>query len=223
VAKALKKTLLYKYYNSMIYFSFFKYTNNSLLPLKKIIKNIYNKKLKINIVNLKHIYLDSNIFAEAITQKLKDRKKRILRVLKMSLNLTKKPQYKKYLKYKKNSSLLLDKNLKNDINLFFKNVGPLNNKYLIFKPSNNKIRLLLYHMKHKIINGIRLQGTGRLTRRLTASRSISKVKYIGSLKNTNSYNNAFMSRGFIKSNLQYTNINNNNRNGAFGVKVSINA
>jgi hypothetical protein len=95
---------------------------------------------------------------------------------------------------------------------------------MILKPSNYKSRLLLYHIRHKIINGIRLQGTGRLTRRLTASRSISKVKYMGSLKNTySSYENIFtvMLRGFMKSNVQYININNNNRNGAFGVKVSI--
>lgn len=79
-------------------------------------------------------------------------------------------------------------------------------------------------MKQKIISGIRLQGTGRLTKRLTAARSISKVKYMGSLKNLNSsYENVstVMLRGFVKSNLQYININNYNRNGSFGVKVSI--
>jgi hypothetical protein len=209
----------------MIYFDANKDYNNNLLPLKKNIKNIYKKKLKINIVNLKHIYLDSNIFAETIIKKLKDRKKRILRVLKMSLSLTKKPQYKKYLKkYIINShTILLDKNL--NINIGSKAFNNnLNNKYLIFKPYNHKVRLLLYHLKHKIINGIRLQGSGRLTRRLTASRSISKIKYMGSLKNTDfSYESIFrnMSRGFIKSNIQYINNNSNNRNGAFGVKVSM--
>lgn len=223
--KNIKKILFYKYYSSMIYFSAYKYYNYNLLRLKKIIKNIYKKKLTINIVNLKHMYLDTNILAETIVKKLKDRKKRVLRVLKLSLNLIKKPQYKKYLKkYIINSHLiLLDKNLNININSNIYNKN-LNNKYLIFKPYNHKVRLLLYHLKHKIINGIRLQGTGRLTRRLTASRSISKMKYIGSLKNTDfSYESIFvnMSRGYIKSNLQYININNNNRNGAFGIKVSM--
>jgi hypothetical protein len=79
-------------------------------------------------------------------------------------------------------------------------------------------------MKQKIISGIRIQGTGRLTKRLTASRSLSKVKYKGSLKNLNSsYENVstVMLRGFVKSNLQYVNINNSSGNGSFGVKVSI--
>ena len=223
--KTFKKELSYQYSSSMIYMDFYKYNNNNLLSLKNIIKKIYNKKVKMNIVSLKHIYLDSNIFAEAITRKLKDRQKRILHVLKMSLSLAKKPQFKMH--FYKNSkietspySILLDQNLNHNIDCLHN----INNKYMILKPSNYKSRLLLYHIRHKIINGIRLQGTGRLTRRLTASRSISKVKYMGSLKNTySSYENIFtvMLRGFMKSNVQYININNNNRNGAFGVKVSI--
>ena len=222
--KTLKKELSYKYSSSMIYLDLYKYNNNNLLSLKNIIKKIYNKKVKMNIVSLKHIYLDSNIFAEAITRKLKDRQKRILHVLKMSLSLAKKPQFKMH--FYKNKietspySILLDQNLNHNIDCLHN----INNKYLILKPYNYKSRLLLYHIRHKIINGIRLQGTGRLTRRLTASRSISKVKYMGSLKNTySSYENLFtvMLRGFMKSNVQYININNNNRNGAFGVKVSI--
>jgi len=78
-------------------------------------------------------------------------------------------------------------------------------------------------MKQKIVTGIRLQGTGRLTKRLTASRSISKVKYMGSLKNINSSYESIstvMLRGFAKSNLQSVNINDYNQNGSFGVNVS---
>jgi len=98
------------------------------------------------------------------------------------------------------------------------------NKYLFKKPSNYKSRLLLYHLKHKIVSGVRLVGSGRLTRRLTASRSISKHKYMGSLQNLESSRQGLstvMLRGYMKANLQYTNINSYNRNGAFGVKVSV--
>jgi hypothetical protein len=236
-----KKGFLYKYYCSMLYFNGYIFNANNLLPLKEILKKIYHKKVELNIINLKYLYLDSNIFAEAITKKLKDRQKRVLRVLKLGLKLTKKPYFKRHF-HKDNIQLnfmFCDKKV--DLNINSNSVrsiaSPLNNitatvaghsipknKYLIFKPNGHKIRLFLYHMKQKIVSGIRLQGTGRLTKRLTASRSISKVKYMGSLKNINSsYENisTVMLRGFVKSNLQYININNYNRNGSFGIKVSV--
>jgi hypothetical protein len=191
-----------------------------------MLANIYSKKVEFKIINLKYLYLDSNIFAEAITTKLKDRKKRVLRVLKLGLKLTKKPHFKLHF-HKDNIKLnymFFDQSLKLNSSV----LGPINNinnnKYLIDKPNKHKIRLFLYHMKQKIVTGVRLQGTGRLTKRLTASRSISKVKYMGSLKNINSsYENksTIMLRGFAKSNLQYININNYNRNGSFGIKVAV--
>lgn len=231
-----KKLLSYKHYCSMLYFNSYIFNANNLLPLKDILKKIYHKKVELNIINLKYLYLDSNIFAEAITRKLKDRQKRVLRVLKLGLNLTKKPYFKIHF-HKKNKLNFFFCDKKLDLNLNSRGTSPTNNniawlakpsnvknKYLIYKPNAYKMRIFLYHMKQKIISGIRLQGTGRLTKRLTASRSISKVKYMGSLKNINSsYENisTVMLRGFVKSNLQYININNYNRNGSFGVKVSI--
>jgi Mitochondrial ribosomal protein (VAR1) len=233
----LKKGFSYKYYSSMLYFNSYIFNTNNILPLKDILRKMYNKKIELNIIDLKYLYLDSNIFAEAITRKLKDRQKRVLRVLKLSLNLTKKPYFKIHF-HKENvkvNFMFCDKKLdikikSNALALTNDTRGLANtsfgqtNRYLIYKPHSHKMRLFLYHMKQKIISGIKLQGTGRLTKRLTASRSISKVKYMGSLKNINSsYENisTIMLRGFVKSNLQYTNINNYNRNGSFGVKVSI--
>lgn len=86
--------------------------------------------------------------------------------------------------------------------------------------SLNKNNVLKY-IKQKVISGIRFEGSGRLTRRLTASRSIFKYRYIGSIKNMHSsYNNlsSVMLRGHVKSNLQYTLINSKTRNGTFGLK-----
>lgn len=220
-----KKLLSYKYYCSMLYFNSYIFNANNLLPLKDILKKIYNKKIEFNIINLKYLYLDSGILAQAISIKLKDRQKRILRILKLGLKLTKKPNFKIHF-HKKNKLhfLFSDKKLDLNINSVWGNTNSIQNKYLIFKPDAYKMRIFLYHMKQKIISGIRIQGTGRLTKRLTASRSLSKVKYKGSLKNLNSsYENVstVMLRGFVKSNLQYVNINNSSGNGSFGVKVSI--
>ena len=204
-----------------------KSNNIYLSRLNHILKKRYLKRISLNIVDLKYLYLDSNIMASAITTKLKDRKKRVLRVLKRVLGLIKKPYFKihfynrkKTLEQVNNNFLLMDQNL----NMLTSSKNILFNKYLFKKPRDYKPRLSLYHLNHKTVTGVRLQGTGRLTRRLTASRSISKFKYMGSLQNLESSRQAVstvMLRGYMKSNLQYTNINSYNRNGAFGVKVSV--
>jgi len=75
-----KMGFLYKFYCSMLYFNGYIFNANNLLPLKEILKKIYHKKVELNIINLKYLYLDSNMFAEAIAKKLKDRQKRVLRV-----------------------------------------------------------------------------------------------------------------------------------------------
>jgi hypothetical protein len=69
--------------------------------------------------------------------------------------------------------------------------------------------------------GVRLEARGRLTRRFTASRSVFKVKWKGSIKNLDSSYKKLSSvilRGHVKSNVQYTVINSKTRNGAFGLK-----
>jgi hypothetical protein len=69
--------------------------------------------------------------------------------------------------------------------------------------------------------GVRLEARGRLTRRFTASRSVFKVKWKGSIKNLDSSYKKLSSvilRGHAKSNIQYAIINSKTRNGAFGLK-----
>jgi len=225
----VESSFSFKHSYSMFYLYDVKFNNRHLLRLKNIIKRRYGKKITLNIINLKYLYLDSNILGEAITTKLKDRTKRVLRVLKRIMGLVKTPYYKVHF-YNKKRSLeqfksnfsLLDKTLTLDIDTIDKDI--VKNQYLLAKPSNYKPRLLLGHLKHKTISGIRVEGSGRLTRRLTASRSISKYKYMGTLQNIDSSRESLstvMLRGNMKSNLQYININSNNRNGAFGVKVSV--
>ena len=69
--------------------------------------------------------------------------------------------------------------------------------------------------------GVRLEAKGRLTRRFTASRSVFKIKWKGTLKNIDATYRGLSSailRGNIKSNVQYSIINSKTRNGAFGLK-----
>jgi hypothetical protein len=95
--KESKNSITYKYYSYMLYYNSYIFNAYNLLAIKNILTNIYQKKIVLNIVNLKYLFLDSNILAEAITRKLKDRNKRVLRVLKLALKLIKQPFFKIHL------------------------------------------------------------------------------------------------------------------------------
>jgi len=188
--------------------------------VKSILSKLYNNKIEINVINLKYLHLDGNILALTVARKLKNRKRRVLKVIRMALRLSKKPYINKFytdlLNVNNLDTILIKKNLSLSIN----NNIPLN-KDLISKPTLYKGRIIFFYLKHKIISGMKLQGGGRLTKRLTASRSISKFIGKGSLKNrSSSYNglSTVVLRGYVKSNLQYTNINSYNRIGAYGIK-----
>jgi len=184
------------------------------------LNKLYNNKIEVNIINLKYLHLDGNILALTVARKLKSRNRRVLKVIRMALRLSKKPYINKFYSNLLNINSLDNVFVKKDLNLSIGNSIPLN-KDLISKPTLYRSRITFFYLKHKIISGMKLQGTGRLTKRLTASRSISKYMSKGSLKNKiSSYNglSTIVLRGYVKSNLQYININSYNRIGAYGIK-----
>lgn len=54
--------------------------------LKYLVKNLYNKKVEFNIVDLKKLHLNIDIYTQLVALKLKNRKNKLYRVLKRSLN-----------------------------------------------------------------------------------------------------------------------------------------
>jgi hypothetical protein len=114
--------------------------------------------------------------------------------------------------------------LKNRKALFKVKIPRLFDLYNLNKYSNNMVTSksnLLNNIKYKIISGARFEASGRLTRRLIASRAVFKYRYIGNLKNIYSSFiglSTVMLRGYVKPNIQYTIINSKTRNGAFGLK-----
>jgi len=62
-----------------------KFTNNYLSKLNVLINNIYKKKVVFNIVNLKKMHLNSDIFTQAVALKLRNKNNKLYRVLKYSL------------------------------------------------------------------------------------------------------------------------------------------
>lgn len=204
----------------------FKFKNTYLLPLKILIQKIYNKRVEFNLVILKNFHLNSDIFTQILAIKLRNRKNRILRVLKTSLRKIRLPSQKKL--------IYLDKYL-NTKDLFFNNVNlnvtaineptdNLDKTLKTFYSKNKSLNLedtVLNSIKHKAVSGIRLEASGRLTRRITAAKSIYKFKYVGNLRNIDSSflnRSSVILRGNLRSNLQFSKIKSKTKIGSFGLK-----
>lgn len=219
-----------------------KFKNWFILGLKKIISKIYNKKVEFNFVNLKYLHLNSDIFSQTIAIKLRNRDNSLLTVLKKALKQVKLPSISKLSYYdrethKKNAfalnkyetlnlnsyiSMLKDKDILHELlcKIFPRYTNKIDSP-IYSQRKNNLQENVLNSSKHKNIYGVRLETTGRLSKRLTASRSVFKLKYKGSLRNIDSsYKNisTVMLRGNTKSNIQLTKISSKTRNGAFGLK-----
>lgn len=243
IEKSLEKEILSIHYKHLLYFNKSKFKNTYLLNLNNLITKIYQKKVEFNIVNLKYLYLNSDILSESISMKLKNRKNRLFKVLKAYLMMVKLPYYNKLSQQrnfddKSNKTLLLEKIKNLNANSVFpfkqtKNKDALN--YLLEKvffidtkktEIKNKFvssleKSVLSSIKYKPIGGVRIETTGRLSRRLTASRSVFKLRYKGNLRNIDSSFkglSSVMIRGHVKSNVQFTKINSKTRNGSFGIK-----
>lgn len=232
--KCLKTETTIFYYRQIISFNKFKFEKTYLLPITAYIKNIYKKEIEFNLVNLKYLYLNSFIFSQALVAKIRNKKNRLLRVLKASLtmfplacidNLTifnDMYNRKKKLQNSKVNYLKFGNQIKaHDINGLKKNFLSV-----MRYPSNNvetisRTDSVLDSIKYKSITGIRIEASGRLTRRNVAAKSIHKLRYKGSLKNMDSSYKRLSSvlfRGYAKSNVQYTKLSSKLRIGSFGLK-----
>ena len=214
--------------------------------LVNLIQQMYNKKVQLNIVNLKKMHLNSDIYTQAVSLKLRNRDNKLNRVLKASLRKIKLPVVRKIDEKQKKPNrdeFFVNRIRNNTISTMFSMVNKktindsLQNLLLEFYPladnlKNNNIKkssdkgtnlenYVLRSLKHLKLRGIRVEAKGRLTRRFTASRSVLKRKWKGGLKNVDSSFrglSTIMLRGIAKSNLQYSTLNSKNRNGAYGVK-----
>jgi hypothetical protein len=189
----LQKTL----FNSTkdIHFNTSKFSSLALnfrnLGLISLLEKLYNKEVKINLVELRAVHLNSDVFSSAVALKLRDRKNKAVSILRKAvLQMVKIPDLHTLITFDANTKPL-DKNT------------------------------IIKTIKQQVVSGVRFEASGRLTRRLTAMRAVFKYRYAGSLKNIRSSFNresSTMLRGYFKSNLQYSLINSKTRNGTFGLK-----
>jgi hypothetical protein len=144
------------------------------------------------LVELKSIYLNSDVFSSAVALKLRDRKNKVVRILRKAiLQMVRIPDLHTLITWDDNMETMDKNNIPNTI-------------------------------KQQVVSGVRFEASGRLTRRLTAMRAVFKYKQDGTLKNIRSSLNAkpsTMLRGWVKSNSQYALINSKTRNGTFGLKA----
>jgi len=194
--KSLDKYLLHKYYQQLVFINKSKFNYNYLQHLKKYLEKIYNKNVEFNLINLRRFYLNSDILSESITLKIRKNRRKLLKYL---------------------NTLKRKIKVRNKKNLYYKPV---------FSKFNNVEKkylegVILRDIKYRHVTGFRLETSGRLTRRYTASRSVSKLRYKGNLLNIDSSYKGLSSvllKGNLKSNLQYTKLKSKTRIGSFGIK-----
>jgi hypothetical protein len=151
------------------------------------------------------MHLNSDIYTQAVSLKLKNRDNKLYRVLKASLRKIKLPVIRKIDEKQKKPNrdeFFINRIRNNTISTMFalnnkknKNIKDrLQNLLLNFYPlaDNLKINMInksssinrsvslenyvLRSLKHVNLRGIRVEAKGRLTRRFTASRSVLKTK-----------------------------------------------
>jgi len=177
-----------------------KFDSIIMSKLIDLIQQIYNKKVELNIVNLKKMHLNSDIYTQAVSLKLRNRDNKLYRVLKASLRKIKLPVIRKIDEKQKkpNRDEFFVNRIRNNTisNMFLpktkKNKDPLQKLLLNFFPLADDLNInvkksssninypvslenyVLKSLKHVNLRGIRVEAKGRLTRRFTASRSVLK-------------------------------------------------
>ena len=225
--------LLYRY-NQEFFSNSIKFNkeNSFISILRGKLSTIVNKKIELNIINLKSIGYNADIFTKVLANKFKRNNINVVwnmlaiinkaRVKLENLNTKLK---RKFAQSKKNNDLKLTNLMailnKNDKNILHKKLS----KKIIIKDYTNIYNALFNSIKYKNIGGIRISVKGRLTRRYRADRAVYKLFWKGGLKNLDSSYVGLPSttvRGHLQSNLMYSMTKSKRRIGAYAVKGWIN-
>ena len=233
ILRSLKKEMLYMYYKQILYLNKSKFEKTFILNLIILLNKIYNKKVEINIVNLKYFHLNSDIFMQILALKLKNKKNRLYRVLRTSLLRINLPydnrldmlrgmyDKRERINSLRVNSLTYNKDISSYNDMIENVLHRLFKLNILDKFTVDSLQAFLNLINNKLISGVRIEASGRLSKRMTAARSVFKKRYLGTLRNINSSYKGFSSvilRGHVKSNLQYTKIKSKRRIGSFGLK-----
>jgi hypothetical protein len=237
-----KNSLLYKQlmilrrYKLKLNLNKYKFEEKLLYKLSNIIGKYYNKKIEFNIVNIKSIIYNSDIFTKILAHKVSKKNNTPLRMMKYVLKKALIPKINK-IKEKnrliKNVDIALLENKYKNVHLTSvlesNNTNDLLSKQfnsILYNNSSNKNFILMYNtifnsINYKNLSGIRLEVKGRLTKRYRADRALYKVKWKGGLRNISSSYKGLSTvkmRGYLNSNVEHSLFISKRRVGAFAVK-----
>lgn len=236
------KTLLHKELNLLRKYKLrlnlnkYKFEEKLLYKLSNIVGIYYNKKVEFNVVNIRSIIFNSDIFTKILSSKLWKKRISIIKMMNYILNKTILPKVNRIIekspivksvdfnlienKYKNLhlSSVLEDNNLNTILKELYNNIVSNN---IIDKDYDKMYDILFNSIKYKNMAGVRLEVKGRLSKRYRADRALFKVKWKGGLKNVYSSYKGLSTvkiRGYLDSNLEYSMFTSKRRIGAFAVK-----
>ena len=226
----IEELILLRRYKLRLSLNRYKFEEKFLYKLSKLISKLYNKKIEFNIINLKSIILNTDLFTQILATKVKERRGDIIRAMNIILNQAELPTVnrikEKGVEIKSINSKLVENKYK-DLSLINKDNldGILNNLYYNIDTDSNensKLHNLIFNsIKYKNMGGIRLEVKGRLTKRYRADRAIFKVRWKGGLKNIDSSYKGLSTvnmRGYANSNIEHSITTAKRRIGAFAVK-----
>nr|WDW20830.1 ribosomal protein S3 [Valsa mali var. pyri (nom. inval.)] len=233
-----KEFTLIRKYKFRLNLNKYKFEDKLLYGLSNIIRKLYNKQIEFNIVNLKNIVFNTDLFTEISTLKIKKRNARVVRIMNIMLNKANLPkvnriQEKGRIVNNVNLKLVENKyktlNLKDILSgklnldkLLNKIYTSINDKFLPhYAPEKGLYDMVFNSIKYKNMRGIRMEVKGRLTKRYRADRSVLKLRWKGGLKNIDSSYKGLSvrkNRGYLNPNVGYSIFSSKRRIGAFAVK-----
>lgn len=224
--RTLKKEIFIMHFMQSLFFNRFKFTSLYIEPLRLILENFYGKKIVFNLVKLKTYFLNSDILTQILTMKTKKKRAGASKVIKHCLVNIKTPVIKKNLLERQETKFI---GVQNILIKNFNNINPeqhikqtdifdsfINENYPIISRLDT-----LNSIKNKTVSGVKIQASGRLTRRIIAARAVKKIKSVGIMKDINSSyigTSSVMLRGNTKSNIQSTTLKSKISIGSFGMK-----
>ena len=220
LSKVLFTRLKYKYLLSI---NKLKFSDLYLDSFSKLLHKLYNKNVEFNLINIKNHHLNSDIFTKILSKKIRNRKNNVKRLFKIYSRKFKNPYFYNLhlqrivhdfkVKIQNNSDLVtIDEN-----SLFIPYITIINSKLR----KKYKVKNILSKLENKNVTGLRLEGSGRLSKRLKALRAMHITKTKGYVKNTHSskyYIHSPLIRGFLPCNIQYSMTSYKSRTGAYGIK-----
>jgi hypothetical protein len=217
--KILEQEKLRVYYKQLLYVNRYKFKYTYLNGLKDLIFNLYNKQVEFNIVNLKVIYLNSDIFSQVAIMKINKTKKSLFNLLNKFARIVRLPNIHKYIWSPESPGNIINNTSLGESDIKDRVIS--DNLFSLDNLSSNIEDKVFNSIKYKLTNGIRLEIAGKLSKRSSSNRAMFKFKYKGNLRNIDSSFrgvSAVMLRGHLKSNIQYTNLKSKARRGAYGLK-----